>query len=215
MKNTTMQKRKSKVGNRKAGSRSQKNMIERMEHPPQINGYEITHKKRLRFTVLAGVVNSAISFADLLDLIVLSTTAIQGYDVFDVVKVQSIEVWGQAALGTPNTITVYFTTSTGDRSVHTDTSLGVKPAYVKAVPSQKSLASFWQSSAAGNCFSITVPAGSVIDLNLSFKTAEFTAPQGTQNALVGATVGDIYYRGMDAANSASTNFPPIIGVNTN
>jgi hypothetical protein len=206
------QRKKSKVGNRKAGSRMN---IERMEHPPQINGYEITHKKRLRFTCIAGVTRAAISFADLLDLIVLSTTAIQGYDLFDVVKVLKAEVWGQAALGTPNTITVVYTSATGDRSVHTDTSLGVKPAYVKAVPSQKSLASFWQVSAAGPCLSLTVAAGSVIDLNLSFKTAEFTAPQGTQNALVGATVGDIYYRGMDALNSAATNFPPVLGVNTN
>jgi hypothetical protein len=189
--------------------------IERMDHPPQINGYEVTHKNRFRFTVTAATALSQISFQNLLDTFVIAATATAGFDFFDIVKIRAIEVWGQAALGTPSTITVAFVTGTGDRSIHTDTSLGVKPAYVKAVPSEKSLASFWQVSAAGAAFLITCPAGSVVDLSLSFKTAEELAPVATQNALAGATVGQNYFRGMDGLAFAATNFPPIGGVNVN
>jgi hypothetical protein len=184
-----------------------------MEHPPQINGYEITHDKRLRFTVTAAAAATVITFQNLLDTVLLATTAVAGFDLFDVVRLNHVEVWGQAALGQSSTVGVTFVTVTGDRSVHTDTSLGVKPAYVKAVPSEKSLASFWQVSAAGNCFAVQCGAGSVIDVSLSFKTASAT-PTAAQNALVGATVGEIYFRGLDGLASAGTNMPPILGVNS-
>jgi len=186
--------------------------VERMEHPPQINGYEITHNKRLRFTATAAS-STAITFADLLDTVLIATTAVQGFDLFDLVRIEYVEVWGILAQGAPSSVSVVFTTATGDRSIHTDTSLGVKPAYVRARPSDKSLASFWQVFAAGAAFQLQCPAGSIIDVSLSFRTAETFAPQAAQNALVGATAGDIYYRGLDGLAIAGTNFPPILGVN--
>jgi len=186
--------------------------VERMEHPPQINGYEITHSKRLRFTATAAS-STAITFADLLDTILVATTAVAGFDLFDIVRIVQVEVWGQAALGTPSSVSVVFTTATGDRSIHTDTSLGVKPAHVSARPSDKSLASFWQVFGAGAAFQLQCPAGSVIDVSLEYRTAETFAPQAAQNALVTATAGDVYYRGLDGLAIAGTNFPPILGVN--
>jgi len=186
--------------------------IERMDHPPQINGYEITHKVRLRFTVTAAAATN-ISFANILDTILMATTAVVGFDIFDVVRIRSVEVWSQAALGTPSTVTVIFITATGDRSIHTDTSLGVKPAYVKAIPSNRSLASFWNASGAGGVFSISCPAGSIVDCSFSFRTTNAIAVAAA-NALVGATVGEVYYRGLDGLAAAATNFPPIAGVAT-
>jgi hypothetical protein len=176
-----------------------------MEHPPQINGYEVTHSSRMRFTVTAAA-NQLITYQNLLDAILIATTAIAGFDLYDIVRVNYVEVWSQAALGTPSTVSVTYVTATGDRSVHTDTSLGVKPARVLAVPSKMSLASFYQLSAAGGCFSVTCPAGSVIDVDLTYKTAQVT-PVAAQNALVGATVGEMYFRGLDGLAAAGTNFP--------
>jgi hypothetical protein len=208
--------------NRKQNNKGKKNpskkqngaimRIERMEHPPQIQGYEIVHKKRMRFTVIAAAATTAISFQNLLDTIILATTNVLGYDVFDIVRIRSVEVWSQSAIGTPSTVTVSYSTATGDRSIHTDTSLGIKPAYIKAVPSAKSLASFWQVSAAGVAFTVTCPAGSVVDVSLSYKTSEI-APVAANAALVAANVGDIFYRGLDGLALAGTNFPPINGVN--
>jgi len=181
-------------------------------HPPQISGYEISHKKRMRFTVVAATGVQTITFQNLLDTILLLDTAIHAFDVFDLVRISFVEVWAQGALGTPTSIVVDFATATGDRSMHTDTSLGVSPAYVKAVPSPKSLASFFQVSAAGAAFTITCPAGSVVDVSLSFRTSDQVAPVAAANAVVGGAVGQIQYRGLDGLAIAATNFPPPVGV---
>lgn len=181
-------------------------------HPPQINDYEISHKKRLRYTCIAGQTNFAVTYADLLDTILFASTAILGYDVFDIVKVKGIMVWSQSAIGTPSTVQVEFATATGDRSVHTDTSLGVSPAFVHARPSAKSLASFFQVSAAGTCFLITCPTGSIVDVILEYRTSSTIAPVAAQNALVGATIGQVYFRGLDGLNAATTAFLPPNGV---
>jgi len=185
--------------------------IERMEHPPQINGYQIIHNKRLRFTATAAANAQAISFQNLLDTILIATTAIQVYDLFDLVRIVSVEVWGIAALGTPSSVRVDFASATGDLTVHSDTSLGLKPAYVKAIPSAKSLSSFWQASAAGPAFVLTVPAGGVVDVVLEFKTTP-NAPTVAQNASVAAAIGELFFRGLDGLASAGTNFPPPLGI---
>jgi hypothetical protein len=185
--------------------------IERAEHPRELSNYEIQQERVLRFTVTAAVIEQTFSFQNLLDAILIATTAIAGTDLFDLVKINKVEVWGQAALGTPSTVSVTFMTTTGDRSIHTDTSLGIKPAHCIGKPSGQSLASFFQASGGGNVFKITAPAGSIIDVSCFFKTAN-AVPVAAANALVGATAGDLYFRGLDGLAIAGTNFPPIVGV---
>jgi len=187
--------------------------IERMDHPRQIDAYEVAQMRLLRFTVTAATGNFVITYQNLLDSILIATTAIQGFNLFDLVRIVKVEVWSQAAIGTPTTVGVTFVTTTGDRAIHTDTSLGVKPAHVLAHPSPLSLASFFQLSGGGNAFIIQAPGGSIVDVSVELRTIN-SLPIVAQNALVGATVGDIYYRGLDGLASAGTNFPPILGVNT-
>jgi hypothetical protein len=184
-----------------------------MEHPPQIGSYEIAHGTRLRFTATAAVTNQPITFANLLDTVLIATSGTAAVDLFDVVKVRRISIWAQAALGTPTTVQLVYATSTGDRAIHTDTSLGVKPAYVSARPAAKSLASFYSVSSTNTVFLVTVPAGSVIDVELSLRTSLGT-PVSAANALVGAQLGELYYRGLDGLAIAGTNFPPPVGLTT-
>jgi hypothetical protein len=203
--------RNRKVQKKKNSGRPMGNRIERMEHPPQVNGYEISHSVRLRYTVTAAVVSQAITAGNILDAVLIATTTTVGYDLFDVFKIRFVEVWSQAALATPSTCTVVYPQTIGDQSIHTDTSLGVKPAYVKAVPSDRSLASFWTATGGTNLFLVTCPAGSVLDLSCDFRTTNAAATAAV-NALVAATVGELYYRGLDGVAIATTNFPPILGV---
>lgn len=186
-------------------------MLEGMEHPPQIDGYQIVTTKRLRFTATAATNVIQITFQNLLDTMLVATTAVAGFDLFDLVRIKSVEVWGIAALGTPSSLRVSFNTATGDQILHSDTSLGFKPAFIRAKPDSKSLASFFQLSGAGNAFALSVPAGAVVDVTLQFKTTS-TAPTAAQNALVGAVTGEFYFRGLDGLASAGTNFPPPTGV---
>ncbi len=181
-------------------------------HPPELT-YEITHNRRLRFTVTAAVVNQQITFQNLLDLILIATTAIAPYDLYDLVKIRMVTVWSQAALGTPTTVQCVFNTSSGDRSIHTDTSLGIRPACVHARPSTESLASFYTNSGGGAAFQITAPAGSIIDLDLNFRDTP-GAGVAAANASVGATVGSVFYRGLDGLAAAGSNFPVPTGISS-
>jgi len=183
------------------------------DHPPQIDSYQVIHSTTLRFTITAAVTQKQFTFGNLLDSMLVATTAILGYQLFDLVRIRKIRLWGQAALGTSSTCEVQYNTATGDTNIHTDTSLGIKPAFVHAKPSQQSLASFWSLNTAGNCFSITAPAGSIIDVHLSFKTSS-QVPTAAANALVGANIGEFYFRGLDGLAIAATNFVPPNGVQT-
>jgi len=165
----------------------------------------------MRFTVLAQATNVQITYENLLDTILIAFSATAAVDLFDLVKIKGISVWALSAIGTPATVQVVFDAITGDRSIHTDTSLGIQPAYIKCKPSIKSLASFWNPSGGGNAFSITAPPGSVIDVKLSFKTSSAVVT-AAQNALVAATIGELYFRGLDGQAIAGTNFPPPVGL---
>jgi len=183
-------------------------------HPPQLNNYQITHSVNLRFTVVAAATNS-ITYQNLLDTILLATTAIAPYQLFETVKVRKVMIWSQGPIGTPTTVSLQFNGQTagsqGDRKVHTDTSLGVRPAFISASPSSVSLASKYQPSSTAVAFTLTAPAGSIIDVCLTFNDSPGTAT-AAQNASVGSVVGSVGFRGLDGLAASATNFPVPAGI---
>jgi len=153
-----------------------------------------------------------VTFQNLLDTLLVATTAVAGVDLFQTVKIRRIRVWGIAAIGTPSVVSVEFSGTTagfvGDQAIHTDTSVGVQPAHVDAVPSKKCLASNYQVSTAVIAFYLLCPTGAIIDLELSFRSQFQVANATAQNALVGATPGSQYIRGFDGAATAGSIFVP-------
>jgi hypothetical protein len=95
----------------------------------------------------------------------------------------------------------------GDQVIHTDTSMGVQPAHVKAKPQARSLSSDFQLSTAASAFRLDCPTGTVVDVALTFKGVFVTAT-AAQNALVAANPGGIYLRGLDGLATAATILPP-------
>jgi len=179
---------------------------------------QLTHHQRLRFTNPT-VASTSVSITNLLDAMLVATTGTQGFQLFDQVKVKSIEVWGIVAQGgtIPANIALTFSGNTtgdaGDGRVISDTSMGVEPAHVFARPEKLSAAAMWQaSSTVMNVFNIQAPAGSVMDVEVSYRNTE-VAPTAVTNALVGATAGQFYYRGADGLPIASTIWVPI-AINT-
>jgi len=182
-------------------------------HPPMIRP-QIQHNQRMRFTCTGAVANFAITYVDLLDTILISTTAILGYDLFDQVKVNFVEMWAAPAQGAaPQQLAIEWAGenlgAVGDGRVISDTSMGVEPAHIRTSPSKRSQASQWQISNGAVAFRLTTPVAAVIDVDLTFRTIQNLAPQTAQAALVGATVGELYYRGLDGAAVAGTNFPAV------
>jgi hypothetical protein len=183
-----------------------------ISHPPQIPSYGITRDVRIRFTqTAAGATN--ITFQNLLDTILVATTATTASDLFEAVRVNSVELWAIAALGTPNTVSLIFDGTTlgaaGDQKLHTDTSMGVEPAHVKARPDRLTQVGQFQASSASVAFIMNCPAGTVIDVSMTFRQPVIGFAVSSQNVLVGATAGAVYYRGLDGKTTALTNLPVV------
>jgi len=183
-------------------------------HPPQIQEYAIRHGTRLRFVCGSSVVAQQVTYQNLLDTMLVAITAILGYDLFYAVKVRAVEVWADAVAGNATTVSVQFPGApvggAGDQKFHTDTSMGIQPAHVRAVPTKRSGASLFQVSGNTECFKLTCPAGAVVDLELTFvQTSQVGTAVAVQNALVGANVGAPYWRGFDGLAAATTKFVPV------
>jgi len=166
----------------------------------------------MRFTQTAAG-NTNITFQNLLDTVLVATSATTAADLFEAVRVNSVEMWGIAALGTPTTVTLTYDGSTvgavGDQRVHTDTSMGVEPAHIKARPDRLTQAGQFQASSANIAFITSAPAGAVIDVSVTFRQPVQGTANSSQNVLVGATTGAVYYRGLDGKTTALTNLPVV------
>jgi hypothetical protein len=180
-------------------------------HPPMISSFNVVHGTTLRFVNVSSAASGLqISWQNLLDTILFSTTAVVGHDLFQLVKIRGIKVWGILSLGTEASITVGFLNDSvigqvGDLKLHTDTSMGMEPAYVSCKPARLSQSAQFQPSSASTAFTLTCPVGSVVDVDLSFKNLPGAAV-AAQNALVGATVGALYFRGLDGVAVSGSQF---------
>jgi len=183
-----------------------------ISHPPQIPSYGITRDVRMRFQATAAS-SLAFTFQNLLDTILVATGATTAADLFEAVRLNSLEIWAIAAVGTPATITAIFDGTVvgaqGDQKTHTDTSMGVQPAHVKARPDPLTQTGQFQVSNANTAFRLDVPAGAVIDVSMSLRQPVLGQVVASQNLLVGATAGTVYYRGLDGKTTALTNFPVV------
>lgn len=201
---------KSKSRGQRRQPRNQRDAM--ISHPPAIHGLELRHSVTLRFRATAAFANNII-FQNMLDTLLVATTATAGYNLFQTVKIREVRVWGIGAIGASTSVSVEFSGLTagvsGDQAIHTDTSMGVQPAFVRARPSAKSLASDYQVNSSATAFAITGPAGAVVDLDLSFRAQAFAGSNvPAQQALVAATAGTQYLRGMDGLATAASNFVP-------
>jgi hypothetical protein len=186
--------------------------------PPAINNYEVKHSTTLRFTTSAAV-NQFITFANLLDTILVGTTATAAFDLFFAVKIRRIKVWALPILGSSSSVSVVFSGTTagfvGDRIVHQDSSMGIEPAFLNVSPKKDTLASMFQISSANiNAFFIDAPINSVIDLDLSFRSDLLGLAVAAAQATVGGVAGAIAFRGMDGLAKAASNFVVPTGFNS-
>jgi len=183
----------------------------KIPHPPQIGNYLIDHKTRLRF-VVTNAFSGAITYQMLLDTILVAMTTTTLADLFHQVRIRKIEVWSIAAIGTPASCSVQYNNGNitglfGDAKFHTDTSMGIEPAFVSAKPSPNSLPDLFQVSSGSTAFTLACTAGSVVDVSLTFKqrNGAFIA---ASNVGVALTAGTLYFRGLDGIAAATSDLLP-------
>lgn len=215
-----MQRKNSRQSRRRQGRMTQQiqgNNMEKMTqvipHPPPIRNYGITHSTKLRFITNAAQQQTSITFQNLLDTIFVALTTVTGAELFQAVRVRAVELWATPVIGGATSVQVEYNGTVagiiGDTQIHTDTSVGVQPAHVRALPAPRSGVALFQASVADQAFALTCPNGTVVDVELTFRGR----PGGfapTQNAPVGATAGAWYYRGLDGLAIGGTQFLPIV-----
>ena len=185
-------------------------------HPPQLDGYQITHSVKVRFIVKTALDNTTgvVSAANLLATWLVSSSTLAVWNLFDTVKVKSIEMWSLPVIGSTATVQATFNgpvgPTQGDETVHTDTSMGLEPAHLLVRPNARSLAANFQDPTSGNLFVLNAPVGTVIDLHCVFKQTWLTAPVAATNGL-SLVAGDIYLRGLDGLALASTSYTVVGG----
>jgi len=184
--------------------------------PPPLNNIQVKHSRTLRFVSNAAI-GQNITYANLLDTMIVPVSAILAYDLFQVVRIRWVKMWYDSASGTPGTVNLQFVNVTtgleGDQDYHTGTSMGFEPAYLVAVPKKDSAASLFHESSTAAAFAIVCPQGTVIDISLDFVATPGMYAQAAANATVAATTGVTYFRGLDGVAKAGTALPPAYGVN--
>jgi hypothetical protein len=184
-----------------------------VSHPPQIRSYGVTREVRLRFVSNAAFAGS-ITYQNLLDCVLVGTSATTLADLFFAVRVNSVELWSLPAVGGANTVVLIFSGATvgasGDQKTHTDSSMGIEPAHVKANPDRLTQAGQFQPSSADVAFTLQVPTGTVIDVSVAYRNpVDGAAPVASQNAGVAITAGQLFYRGLDGKAIATTQLPVV------
>lgn len=165
-----------------------------------------------------------VTWRNLLDTWLFAVTATTGYDLFDLVRVDwvSVRATGSgAAVGVVSSVELAFPGSNtpgvyGDGSQFEGASIGTsEPAFVKGGPAKLSQTAQFHTNTTDTAFTIDVKSGGTISLEvlievaLEFKNSAELAPQGAANALALATVGQLYFRGLDGQAKASTSFPSL------
>jgi hypothetical protein len=182
-------------------------------HPPPLRSYGLTREVRLRFVSNAAFAGT-ITFQNLLDLILVGVSATTLVDLFYAVRINSVELWSLPAVGGASTVVLIYSGATvgasGDQKTHTDTSMGIEPAHVRAAPDRLTQAGQFQPSSADAAFTMQVPTGTVIDVSLTLRNPiDGAAVVPAQNAGVGITTGVLYYRGLDGKATATTSLPVV------
>ncbi len=172
----------------------------------------LTVPVKLKFVANASTSLQDITWANIMDWIVLATTATQGYDLFYNVRLHSVEIWSPDAdtAVVPSNCAISFPSTTqGDERTYQCIGAG-GPGYVKAKPSNKSAGGlFWQASSSVVAFQLLgVNTGTLFQVSLTYRLGYNSATAAGQ-ALSSATAGKVYLRGMDAKSAASTSFPAI------
>jgi hypothetical protein len=81
------------------------------------------------------------------------------------------------------------------------------PAHIKTVPPKETLASFWQSTSTDDFFNISTSApNTIVDLTVSLTMGDNFLNNFATATTNAATVGNIYYLGLDGLDSATSKF---------
>jgi hypothetical protein len=184
--------------------------------PPQIDQKPI-HNRKIRFTVTTAVVDAPIDRNDLLKLVyTTSNNPVDGTTNWSAVQLRKVETWTVDNTGALASAALEWQSSRGPSKLVLASGNINHPAHLSTKPPVGSLASFWsqvKDGAAVNAevlFYLTLPIGTIIDLDVNFVAANGSIGAAECLNLVvvaGATANTNYYNALNSTGAVYTIRP--------
>jgi len=171
---------------------------------PQQHSSNVRLRHKFRFSVPSTGFTGGISDTQVLHstggiATVANTTITNWVQSF---KIRKLEIWSAPSTqGAASTVSVeWFGFGNSPNVEVSDTTLSVsRNAHIVTTPPRQSLCAFWQKATGTGLFSLVLPAGSILDMDLDLilqdNDALYTVPVTT------ATLGNVYYLALDHQTS--------------
>jgi len=207
-----MNKSKSSKRNGKRGRASARGGGASLSPPPFQPTVRLPHK--FRFVNGANSGTYGITRAMLLNLLQEgTTTGATSYRLIDSIRVKKVEVWANpSALGSaPTTVSIEWLGENGPSTIVSDTTMGVRPAHVSAVPPPASSNRWWShtgSTESDSVFSLVLPIDCVVDVSTEVCLFDSQAA-GTAGDIGGTSIlGVLAYGPLDGY--AGSKLTPVV-----
>jgi len=164
-------------------------------HPPQfVPTMALSHKFRYINGANSGVFT--ITRANLLNQILVATSAVTTVRLFEGIRLQSVEVWANpTALGSaPTEVQVEWLGENSPSTLNSDMTMGVRPSHVATTPPPSSSNRWWSMSGSqetDQLFLMRLPADCVIDVVCELRFVEAETPTAG-DIPAGAVLGTLY-----------------------
>lgn len=166
---------------------------------------------RLRFTCQSSGIFT-ITAKYILDLMFIATSSSAGYCLWDAFRVRFVEIRYGGTSPVPLYAAIQYVGNSGgtqgDYRNHSATSMGVTPMLIHAAPAKNSTASTWQGNTNSVVMELDLPQSAIVDLVFDVRTDDRQTPTAVTYAVVGATAGQLYYRGLDGVAGPASNLAP-------
>jgi len=187
----------------------------RVDSPPEfVPTFAIGHK--FRFATSALILSKPVTRAMLLNLYTMASTTTNQSRLITAIKINRVSMWGQpTALGSATAqVSVEWVGNNSPSTIHSDTSLGVRAAYVRSRPPANASCSWWSMSGSSESevlMNLSGPIGTVVDVDCSVRFVDDEGVvAGEAGTAAGAIAGTVYWNYLDGF--ASKTLAPVGGV---
>jgi len=150
---------------------------------------------RFRFQVVGASTSFSVTRAMLLNLIETVSSATAAIRIIEAIRITQVELWGRPLSSfSSQTVGIEWVGTNAPSTVHSDTTMGLYPAYVKSRPPRLSSASWWSMSGGSESevlMILTASEGDVIDLRASVRIVDSEAAVAGEAPVTGST-GVVY-----------------------
>lgn len=154
--------------------------------------------------------------AMLLNLYQMASTTTQQNRLITGIKLNRVTMWGNppAGGGAGATVSIEWVGNQSPSTIHSDTTMGIRPAIVRSRPPVDSSNRWWSISGSNESeqlFKLSGPAGTIIDVDCSVRFVDDEAQVSGENGTgAGALAGTVYWNYLDGF--ASKKLAPVGGV---